>query len=225
MQVIDVSPEKREIVEADPYAELAEMTPSYIANGIKSIPSDIKEKSEHLLLRHITDPQEEVSLRRLRTAFWIEHGRAARTNTNLNMSNIYTGICDASYFKKKVAGNNFKLTYMLRPPVDYAIAMEELVMYAIEQERDILAQPHINADGTIDSKAAAVKQKISETAQNRQKGMAVHRTQNINTNINKWDSKESAPGARNVNDMSPTEIKQRLLELEAERNKEDGNQG
>ena len=189
------------------------MVPSYVAAGIRAIPDELFDLS----IEDIEKKGEvDSSIKKLRIAFWIEYERAARTQTQIQMNNVTSGIVHNKFFAKKVATNSYKLAFILTPPENYKITMEEMLHMALSEERKILLTPleikivKFDNEGSptsemtmIDSKLAAVKHKIRESLQNRLHGMPLHRSIQVTENTNR-NVGENAPSIRGA--LSPTDM-------------------
>lgn len=187
---------------------LINICPSFISNAIAVIPDFIFELPfEEIRKKSLSKPKgiddnnivTEDTLRRLRTAFWLEYANAFNTGRKMMAQGMFNGICQIGYFAKHIAINSFRLAYVVTPPLDYIVRLEEMLDLGLEQTRDILQSEHLvplrNKEGeliyengqlvmVLDPKIALVKQKITEDLHNRRRGMPIHRTQSLNRNIN-----------------------------------------
>lgn len=167
------------------------LVPTAMATRLKAIP-------EYVFDMEMKELEEKANVgqveRKIRVAFWLEYERAHRNGTPVRMASVYQGTCSMGYFFKNLITNSFKLAYILTPPEDYRVVMEEMLMLAMEEERQILQTP-IKQTRTItdkrgeqktveviDSSLAMVKHKIRESLQNRLVGMPVHRSMQITEN-------------------------------------------
>jgi hypothetical protein len=178
--------------ESNPTAVI-NLVPGVMAKGLKAIPEYVFDLSLEDLEAKATPTE---ALRKIRIAFWLEYERAHRCGTLVNMTNVYKGICSQSYFFKILITNSFKLAFILTPPQDYRVQMEEMLELAIRAERTVLETPIkqvriiTNKNGeqksveVTDSALAMVHHKIRESIQNRLQGMPVHRSMQINENRN-----------------------------------------
>lgn len=187
----------------NPYSLVSKM-PSVIAERFLVIPNEILELSDSELK---TKAKIDLELERLRVSFWTEFDRSDRTETPMNVNNIVSGVCAPTYFTKHILVNSFKLAYICRPPSNIAIAAEELLLFSMEQVREIMALPHTDEKGRVDARLAKVKIDAFREIYNRVKGMVVQRVEQKNLNVNVNQQSVAQP-------KSVDEINQRLAELE-----------
>lgn len=186
------------------------LTPSSVSNAIGYIPESIFELGEREL-KQAAKPTEIEE--RLRYSFWREYDQAQSALRRINLANIYGGVCSQTHFLKNIVSNSFKLAYILTPPLDYEVQMQELLGLGLEQLRDILLQPHVDDNGKPNPKMADVKQKIVESLHLRVKGAVPYRMETKNLNVNVDGSKQGQLSSKS--NISISEIDRELQELEA----------
>jgi hypothetical protein len=186
---------------------LLELLPTAVATQAKAIPAEFFDLTEQQIKKMITWTP---TIERLRIAFWMEHERAVRKQETMNMANVYSGLVQWGYFKNKFITNSFNLLYMLTPPVNYDLAMEEALVFGIEQIRDILAAPHIDDNGNINTKVAKLKVELVKELADRRKGKTVSRMQiqTHNTNLELTGGQDQQP------DRSVEELEAEVKALE-----------
>lgn len=188
------------------------ITPSSVSNAIRYIPETVFAMGEKELKEHAKPTEIEE---RLRISFWNEYDRAQHTMKAMNLSNVYGGVCSQTHFLKNIVSNSFKLAYILTPPTDYQLRIEEMLNFSLDQVRDILAQPHVFPDGAPNPKMADVKVKIFESLLERVKGAVAQRVESKNLNVN-VEAGRSVQKADVI--TSPDEIDKKIRELEADLN-------
>lgn len=194
------------------------LAPMSIERAIMMIPDDVFEMSTNELLRKFRtekyDQYTEVE-EKLRISFWKEYERAVDTGRRIDIRALCAGICQERFFLRHMCGNSFRLAYLLTPPNDYVVTIEELLRLGLEQIRDILLQPHVDDKGRPDARMCEVKAKIVERVENRVKGMVAHRveTKNLNLNIEAEQNVKRISGADKLNTLE--DIERRLNELRA----------
>mgnify|MGYP001097626385 CR=1 FL=1 len=154
--------------------------------------------------------------RKIRVSFWVEHERAVRTKSNININNIVKGVVPPAYFYAKVVSNSYRVAYILSPPEDYRNQLEEMLVLGNQELRKILEVGNYTKDkygnDVFDSKLAAVKEKIVTNISNRLKGMPINRSmqvthaynENVNHNPAEALSRETMP---DFSQLNPTELK------------------
>lgn len=164
------------------------LNPSLLERFI-SIPHDILELSDTELTERTKIGMVEE---KLRIAFWVEQGMAAKGKRNMRMTNVYAGICDIGTYNK-VIGNSYKLAYLCSPPMEYSMALEQLLYLGNKRMFEILSSENHKKiiDGRtgeesiiIDPKVADVQRRVWVDVQNYLKGSPIHRTENTNLNRN-----------------------------------------
>lgn len=194
------------IKDKDDERSLVNIATSIVGNAITAIPDDIFLLGEEQLRK---SANVQLSEERLRVAFWVEYERAQKTNSKMNMNNVYMGIVTKKYFYTYIVGNSLKLAFMCTPPIEAQIALEELLLFGIEQMRSIMALPHINEKGQVDSKLVHVKQRLFEDIANRRRGQVIQRVEVKSKSMN-----YNVTETRDTKALSMEEIESELKELE-----------
>lgn len=173
------------------------MSPDNVKKCIDQVPANVWDMSVYELAN-----QAEIGIdeKKLRIAFWIEYERAVRNNTPINLYHVGRGIIQTRGMNTKIMANPYKLAYILTPPEDYRVKLEEMLIIALDEERKVLELPvvqrriQITKDGKeiihekVDTKLAALKHQIRESLQNRVHGAVATKSFNINKQID--DEKE-----------------------------------
>jgi hypothetical protein len=205
---------------------LINIVPTHIEKALSAIPKNFFEMSLEELSEKAAKGVKEETLELLRTSWWIEYNRCQKTQTRFNAANVYGGITLAGDFKSAYVGNSFRLLFMITPPVDYQVHQHRILTLAHQQEIEILKMPHMKAvyskDGEmigeeIDTKLLAVKQKIGETMRNRLQGMPINRTMQVNQNFNGPIPDGVKGGARPLEQMDESELRDYISELKGEK--------
>lgn len=203
------------IKDKDDPKSVVNLCPSVVAEKIMAIPDDIFLLGEEDLKKAANAQPSEESLR---VAFWEEYKRAERTGSRMNMTNVYAGFVTKRYFQTFVVGNSYKLAYMLMPPMEIQIALEEIVLLGLKRQKEWLSQPLIDSKGNLNVKLGLVQQKITEDALNRRRGHVLRQTEvtTRNTNLN-LEIKTEAP-------KTLADIEREIQELEQPAQLEHSNQ-
>lgn len=205
------------IIEDDNEQSVYALMPTSIQAALSAVPEAVWELPFAELSRKA---KPSVEYKKLRLSFWLEYERAVRNGNNINFHNVAKGIMNPTHFMKSIAADFYKLAYIMTPPEDYRVNLEEMLILALEEERRILEQPLINTQTYIskkgeiinkevfDTKLADLKHKIRESLYTRIFGAPVQRTlsKNINQNYNK-DESPSNP--------SPQDLEKEIERLKA----------
>lgn len=117
---------------------------------------------------------------RLRVCFWMEYERSLHETRPMTFTRVYGGVCTANHFYANIASNPDKLAYILTPPVKYEVAVEEALVATMEQLREVVELPNLDAKGRPDAKLIEAKIKIFTLLDLRSKGAIVNRNVNVN---------------------------------------------
>lgn len=179
-EVIEVDYSDVDLTDATHPKSIVNLLPSYIANFVKAVPEALHSLSEEDLKR---EGRCDIVESRLRQAFWMEYDRASFRNSKMNVASIYGGVCNKSYFRE-VCANSYKLAYVLRPPTNYKVALQELLTLGVEQLREILTTPNFDDQGKFNATLAGQKLKIMDTVFQRTIGAVVQKVEQKNLNVN-----------------------------------------
>jgi hypothetical protein len=206
------------VVNSDDAKSVFSLLPEAAQNYVKDIPEGVWNLSLGELVR---EAKPSLELRKLRIAFWLEYERAVRTEMPMNMTSICKGLMGVQTLYKSVLAKPHAAVYLMTPPEDYRVQMEEMLQLALEEERKILELPavkkttYVNKNGdpivseVVDTGVASIKHKIRESLQNRLHGMPVQRTHNVNKNVESKDG-----GEKRLEDMGEDELQKYVAELE-----------
>lgn len=175
--------------------------PHYMIESLEAMPDHIRDRSPAEIEKTVAP---DITLRRLKLAFWAELERAYRTNTKFNPASIYRGITTASFFRNKVVNSSYRLLYIVTPSTSYNLVMEEMLHAGLQFERELLSTPHVDQEGNFDHKLAKLKLDLVNNVKNRIKGLPVARTENVN-----HDFKHSSDSQQSMKDIDA-----RIRELE-----------
>jgi hypothetical protein len=161
------------------------LVPPGVASKIERLPAEMLDEDESDLQLLLPKKQWTIVDRRLRTSFWIEYNRAIQTNSVMNMTLVYGGICARGYFYTAILDNPARLAYLLQPPTNYSVAMEESLMFGLNGLRECLGIAIEEFKSQRDPKMLSEIAKIVNNFDLRQKGAVVQRIQqhNINENV------------------------------------------
>lgn len=205
------------IDESDPRS-VFHLLPEGMQNYVRDIPTNYWEMSFAELTR---EAKPDVDLKQLRIAFWMDYERAKRNGSNMQITNIIYGVMSRQRFNSSVVKKPSQLCFLLTPPEDYRVRLEEMLQLALEEERKILELPltkkkiSIDKDTgeaivheTTDTSIASVKHKIRESLQNRIYGLPVARTHQVNINKNYQGTDVKPP-----EEMTDQELESLIQEL------------
>lgn len=166
--------------------------PSMIANILRVIPDEVLCLGDEGLER--TGKISEVD-KRLRHSFWLEYNYAIKAQRVINITNVYSGICHRDNWQRIIVTNTFKMAYILTPPPDHRVDIQQILHLATKEMRKIIQTPHEyknkKGEKIIDSRLVASKLKIWELVTNRIHGGVTQKlevdTKNLNMNVDARD--------------------------------------
>lgn len=144
------------------------------------------------------------TLRRIKISFWHEYHRAQEKNRPMYPAGIYGGICLPQFFHSAVMQKDLAFAWLLSPPTDYMVAMEEALVHAIKRVREVLDMP---IDGN--PKVAALMLKAMELLDARLHGTAVQRIESKNVSV-----QVTTPATKPL--PTPEELEAKIKQLEIE---------
>jgi len=162
------------------------LVPNDVVKCILAIPEDLLDLDEEDLEKKI--PEQTSTVNQLRQMFWTEYDRANEFRMRMDMSRVYVGSCSRAGFYK-ICHDPEKLAWIVTPPKEYTLVVDELLTVALKQVRAILKLPLRNDLGYVDTKLADVQLKAAMMLDMRQKGGYIHRSMQINQNLNTNETK------------------------------------
>lgn len=125
---------------------------------------------------------------RLRVSFWMEYERAQMSSSEMEMRNVYEGVCSKSYFYHNYLSSAPKVAWLTCQISSYEKYADEAITFGLGQLRDVLSIPHVEYgdDGKItklDTKLVELKAKIVFGLEARRKGAVVQRVEQKNMNL------------------------------------------
>lgn len=194
-------PQDVNIVDKTDPRSLLNIVPPVVAQAIERIPDDLFKKTEEEL-REMMPLKRFTSVdRRLRTSFWREYNQAQDQKRMMNITNIFAGICSRTHFYGNALEEKVRLAYLLLPPLEYQIAMEESLLYSIEQLREAIEVAFDEFKKSKNPKMLDVIVKVTQMYDTRVKGAVIQKVEQKNLNVNMdAPSDQDAPPA-NIEDI------------------------
>lgn len=117
---------------------------------------------------------------RIRVAFWNEYNYAKDMGKQVSLARVVNGNCSWDYWYNVVLKSPKKLAWILYPPGDYLIFMEEMLHLGLKRMREILKTPAITrkmGKNEIDHKLMDKQMKAFALIDNRVKGAIIQKMQ------------------------------------------------
>lgn len=193
---------ERSIIDRSNPRAVINLVPQSLALTISDIPEEYLEMSEAELYNELFHAEDSARplLNRLRIAFWLEYEKAQAMNRKINMTNVYASCCTLQIWTR-ILRDKIKLAWILLPPADYVVAMQELLTLGVDQMREILTAPVKLPSGRIDTRLADVKVKLLQYIDQRVKGAIIQRVDNRNVNVN-VDGKDVIASRPDLDDIN-----------------------
>jgi hypothetical protein len=126
---------------------LINLVPKEFAEYVKRIPLEIMTLSEKEFIERYAPDEIDY---RLKLKFWDEWQLALLTPGGVvRLPSVYYGICPREYFYHKIIKDQARLAWMITPPVDYEIAMREILYKGMSRLREIIQLPFIKKEPII----------------------------------------------------------------------------
>jgi hypothetical protein len=157
---------------------------------------------------------------RLRMKFWHEYDCAQAEQRMMKLVNVYNGICFHEHFYQYMRDIH-NLAWVMCPPANYLVVMEEALAFGIEQLRDILDEPMVDPKTKkFNTTLADTKVKIVAMLDQRVKGAVVQRveqtTKQMNLNVSVKTSADKV--AKLATENTAAQLEARLAAVQS-RNK------
>lgn len=197
-----------EVTDRDNPQSLYNLLPGSLQTLIDLLPQELLNLPEEDLRPRVRPT---LLQERLRVSFWKEYNAAKdRSASAMNINRVSGGLCSRPYFHD-VVSDQVKLAWLLCPPVDYLLAVEEAVNYGVEELRKILSLSHIDGEGKINASLIGKKIKILELLDNRLKGIPIQRIEqkSMHAFVHKNDANSDPTAVESLE-----EIQKRIQALE-----------
>ena len=133
-------------------------------------------------LRELMSARHRKILGRLRQSLWLHIHTTTGHRKRVNMKVIIRGITTMYWLYSQLEKPHV-VAYLLKPPGNYEVFLNEALHVAVDQIRDILEEPHVDPEtGRVDARMADVKRRLFVDIADRVKGMPIQRTENLNVN-------------------------------------------
>lgn len=149
----------------------------------------------------------------LRMKFWMEYDMAQAEGRNVNMKAVVAGVCSEQYLHQAYLRSPAKMAWLMTPPANYLITVEEALDAGLKQLRSILDVDPVGPSGKVDTKLAEIQLKVVAMLDARVKGAVVQKTMNLHANV----------PAKKLTEITETrsmeELDRRLKDIERRRRK------
>jgi hypothetical protein len=126
-------------------------------------------------------PSESLTL--LRTTFWLEYDRAQRTNEDMKIANVVSGVCAREFVEKHIFKCELRSAFIFKVPREYTASMMDLFSAGHHCMRAVLDLPIKNKNGVVNLQLVKEQRAIWHTAMIRLHGATPQKIFNVNANI------------------------------------------
>lgn len=189
---------KDDLEPADQSVDLYSLLPNAVKDAINSVPEELLNLPEKQFCK-IYEPNSND--RYIRMNLWNEYTRATRSGTKMISARIFHNVMTAGAFNAKFLANPHRVAFMLIPPHQYTLRMQNLLDRSLSKLEDIL-------DMELTEKSAPTILKAALGIRDVVKGTAVQR--NINVTADVSDSQK----------LTPDMIDKKIEELRGKLNKQ-----
>lgn len=147
---------------------------------------------------------------RLRLAFWLEYDRAQQDHKHMEMSAVYSGVCSRSLFYAQYLDDPERVAWLLCPPVDYTMKIQEALDFGTDRMREILAMDPHDAKGRPNVKLMELQAKIWALMDQRIKGAYTQRIEqrSLSLTVKTTDKQVAQAAMENSMDALDRRIKE-----------------
>jgi hypothetical protein len=179
--------------------------PLVLRRRVQDIPQTFFEMDEEELAANTPSGRFTAKETKLRLSFWREFYKAQESNGVLSELAIVRGICSQRHFRERILTDPIKFTYILTPPPDYMLTLEETLGTLMHKLRDVADLPTRDEDGKPIYKNIELMLKVFPHIDNRVKGAAIQRIESKSLSV-----------TTNIKDVpnSMEDIDRRIAELE-----------
>lgn len=200
-----------EVIDRDNPRSIFNLVPKSVQTAILKVPGEMFGAGEEELRPLV----KQTSWSRMRINFWSEYNRAQMVSGPMKMTNVFGGVCSVGTFDKLVAHEPGFIAWLLCPPTDYMLAVDEGLNHGMDQIREILSMDNYKLDKAgqriPNVSLLSLKVKIVEMLDERKHGAIVQKldvnSRTLSVNIQSDSGQEE----------SLEEIQKRIKDLEGRR--------
>jgi hypothetical protein len=112
---------------------------------------------------------------RLRLRFWDEYSRAQEKGKRMLLAEVCRGVCSGDFWEKNILRDLKRVAYIINPPTNYIVTMEELLYKGLDRVREVLDLPIKDAKGRPDARLISEMVKIVQMLDQRVKGAIIQK--------------------------------------------------
>jgi hypothetical protein len=143
-------------------------------------------------------------------SFWMEYNAAMANCRFMKTANIIAGVLSKQVWTENYLKIPSKVAWILCMPLSFEKALDEAIIYGMDQMRMILELPVVDEKtGKVNTSLASLKNKIVSQLYDRKYGAAVQRSVNVSIG-----SAQAGEVQEQIENLSMTDIRRKLVQLE-----------
>lgn len=205
---------EHDILDPSKSGSVVNMVPELLRRRIDSVPADFWELTEDELVRFTKSGRFTEIDSKLRITFWAEYNRAFDAGTMMRVSGIVTGVCTTHTFYNRVTTDPARLVFIMTPPLNYKVELEDTLNVLIKKLRQIADLPVSDDDGNPNYKNIDLILKTFPHIDNRVKGGVVQRVEQKTVTMQLPAGREPTGSVSDI-DKRLAELEQKSKDVEA----------
>lgn len=209
--------EHNELLDPSKSGSVINMVPELLRKKIEEVPPDFWEMTEDELIQFTKHGKFNDVDSKLRITFWAEYNRAFDSGQMMRISGVVMGVCTSHTFYNRVASDPARLVYVMTPPLNYRVELEDTLNTLIKKLKQVAELPVLNDEGEPNYKNIELILKTFPHVDNRVKGGVVQRVEQKTVTMSV--PPPAIEDATSVNDIDRrlAELEQKSKELESKR--------
>ena len=159
------------------------LMPELLARKARELPQEFLESTEEELADMMPRRRFNEIEHRLRHTFWQEYDRASSNLVPMQISNIVKGVTTRETFLNRIMLDPVRLAFIMHPPTDYRVSLEETLGTLTKKLRQIADLPVYGDDGKPQYKNIELILKTFPHVDNRVKGGFLQRIESKNVTV------------------------------------------
>lgn len=200
---------RHELFDRDDPRSVYNLLPEAVLRRVTEVPTELFTKTAEELADLMPNRRFSVLDYRVRQTFWREYERASQLMVPMNMQNVISGVCNRSHFMGRVLTDPVRVAFMLLPPTDYKVALEETLGTLVEKLRQVADLPVHDEDGKPNYKNIDIILKAFPHVDNRVKGGVTQRLETKSLTLS-VQAEQSAPESVDAIDVKLRELESKV---------------
>lgn len=205
---------EHDILDTSKSGSVINMVPELLRKRIQAVPTEFWEMAEDELVRFTKSGKFTEMDSKLRITFWAEYNRAFDSGQMMRVGGIIAGVCTSHTFYSRVTIDPARLAYIMTPPLNYKVELEDTLNVLIKKLRQIADLPVLDDEGSPNYKNIELILKTFPHVDNRVKGGVVQRVESKSVTMQLPAGQEPTGSVSDI-DKRLAELEQRSAELQS----------